>query len=59
MNHIPLPQAPVLAHIEIPLYESDSNPYRYTQPWLSYPARHGFGFIDNQVSDELHEYLKT
>ncbi|EXJ55573.1 hypothetical protein A1O7_08501 [Cladophialophora yegresii CBS 114405] len=56
MNHIPLPQAPALAHIEIPVYESDSNPYRYTQPWLSYPARHGFDFIAIQVSDELHEY---
>ncbi|OCT48718.1 hypothetical protein CLCR_04591 [Cladophialophora carrionii] len=56
MNHIPLPQAPALAHIEIPLYESDSNPYRYTQPWWSYPARHGFGFITKQVSDELHKY---
>lgn len=58
MNHIPLPQAPALAHIEIPLYKSNSNPYRYTQPWLSYPARQGFGFITKRVSDELHEYPK-
>ncbi|KIX99754.1 uncharacterized protein Z520_04390 [Fonsecaea multimorphosa CBS 102226] len=55
MNHIPLPPAPALAHIEIPVYGNNSNPYRYTQPWLSYPARHGFGFLAKQDSDELHQ----
>lgn len=56
MDHIPLPQAPALNHIEIPLYERTDAPYRYSQPWFSYPARCGFDDIAKQRFYDLHEY---
>ncbi|MCJ1279362.1 hypothetical protein MMC21_007186 [Puttea exsequens] len=43
MDHLPLPTAPNISHVEVALYDNVSHPYSYDSgPWLDYPERHGF-----------------
>ena len=60
MDHIPLPKAPFLDHIEVPYYTGDADTYTYSPPWASYAARKGY--TDERLSliaaDGLHPIEK-